>query len=928
MRVCVAGLLVSLALLSAGPVSTRNPIPNKPAASSVGPVLKSPFDRAAVRAAITQRLRPRMRGRSLGPTLPTGEFLIDSVPALGPSPYSQDLPSASFDGTNYFVVWQDSRDNRIRGTRVNAAGQVVDSSGIAVSPEFVTAYGPSVAFDGTNYLVAWHTISMSYDTLYVFCARVTPGGTVLDPGGILVNGSPYPMSEYNQVAIARQDTVCLLAWEDYRADPYYSDIYAARVNRAGDVLDPAGIRVSRSDSSEVKPAVAALGGVFLVAWEDRRLEFDASIYAARISLAGVVLDTSGIVVSADSNAQGSPGASADGANFLVTWDDDRDFPYTDIYCARVSTAGAVLDPAGIPVSTALYRQRHPAAAFDGTNYVLIWDDSRIGRAAVYAARVTPDGTVLDPDGFVVALPVGFFSAEAFPRLASGSGNLLAVWMDGRDTISYIPQAFAARISRAGVVIDTNGIALGGSVNEQVYASAGSDGTNYLVVWADHRSSAGIYGARIGPNGERLAPGAFAICTTAVQPFLPTVTFDGTNYLVAWCQLGDGYFDIYATRVAPDATVLDPNGIAVCTAYNDQVMPVAASCGGNSMIAWSDYRSEMWPAVYAARIAPDGAVLDPDGFSLYADTMPRAYPSITSGGGNYQLAWADGRVSVEEADLYGARVAPDGTILDTGGFVINDQPGWQLYSAAATSDNQHCVAWISTTPGGNDYSIGAARVAFNGKVLDSAGIQVTGPVGSLNLVSLPAAAFDGSRYVIAWLDTAHAPEGDIYGASVTTWGTVGDTFPVVTQAGLQAYPALAASGNHRLLAAYTGWADTVNGHSFGVFRTWGKLGPFGGVAEPGARDATMTTALAIEPNPVRSRATVSYSVRTDARVDLAVCDVTGRRVRTLVSGRQRAGEYQALWDARDDAQRRLPEGVYFVQLKSPERSLSRKVIVTR
>jgi hypothetical protein len=867
-----------------------------------------------------------MRGRSLGPTLPVGEFLIDTVPAFGPSQYSQDLPAVAFDGTNYLAVWQDYRDGRIWGTRVNAAGQVLDSVGIAVSPEFVTAYGPSVAFDGTNYLVTWHTISMAYDTLYVYCARVTPGGAVLDPDGILVNGSHYP-GEFNQVAIARQDTLCLLAWEDDRADPYYSDIYAARVNRAGDVLDPAGIRVSHSDSSEVKPTVAAMGGVFLVAWEDRRKMDDAGIYAARVALSGAVLDTAGIEVAVVPNSQGSPSAAADGTNFLVAWDDERTEAYVaDVYCARISPAGIVLDPAGIPVDTAWGNQRHPSVAFDDTDYVLVWDDDRDWTPAVYGARVTPGGTVLDPQGFVVSNPPGT-SIYTFPKLASGAGNLLAAWADWRDTINYISQAYAARISRAGVVIDTNGIALGGGVNEQVYASAGSDGLNYLVVWADNRSPAGIYGGRIGPNGERLAPGAFAICTTAVQPILPTVTFDGTNYLVAWCQLGDGYFDVYATRVASDATVLDPNGIAVCSAYNDQVFPVAASSGGNSMIAWSDYRGETWPAVYAARIAPDGTVLDPDGFPLYTDTMPRAYPSITFGGGNYLVAWADGRVSTEDADLYGARVAPGGTILDTGSFVINNQPGWQMFSAAATGDSQYCVAWMYSASG-YDYSISAARIALNGKVLDSAGISVTEPVGSLNLVCPPAAAFDGARYVIAWLDTAHSIEGDIYGASVTTWGAVGDTFPIVTQPGLQAYPALAAAGNHRLLAAYTGWADTVSGHRFGVYRTWGKLGPFGGVAEPGARAATLTTALAVEPNPVRSRATVNYSVTTDAQVDLAVCDVTGRRVRTLVSGRQRAGEYRVTWDARDDAQRRLAEGVYFVRLKSPGLTLSRKLVLTR
>jgi hypothetical protein len=66
----------------------------------------------------------------------------------------------------------------------------------------------------------------------------------------------------------------------------------------------------------------------------------------------------------------------DGTNCLVAWAEGTESG--DIYCARVATDGTVLDTAGIPVSTAAGEQRAPAIAFDGVNFLIIWQDKRNG----------------------------------------------------------------------------------------------------------------------------------------------------------------------------------------------------------------------------------------------------------------------------------------------------------------------------------------------------------------------------------------------------------------------------------------------------------------------------------------------------------------------------------------------------------------------
>jgi large repetitive protein len=68
----------------------------------------------------------------------------------------------------------------------------------------------------------------------------------------------------------------------------------------------------------------------------------------------------------------------------------------------VSQAGVVLDPNGIPISTAVHEQQAPQVSFGGTNYFVAWQDSWSGEDDVYGARVSPGGTVLDPAGIPIS----------------------------------------------------------------------------------------------------------------------------------------------------------------------------------------------------------------------------------------------------------------------------------------------------------------------------------------------------------------------------------------------------------------------------------------------------------------------------------------------------------------------------------------------
>jgi hypothetical protein len=77
------------------------------------------------------------------------------------------------------------------------------------------------------------------------------------------------------------------------------------------------------------------------------------------------------VICSERGVQYGPSIGFDGTNFLVTWTDGRD-SLEQIYASRVTPSGTVLDPGGFPVKQENDEQVSSDVAFDGTNYLVVW----------------------------------------------------------------------------------------------------------------------------------------------------------------------------------------------------------------------------------------------------------------------------------------------------------------------------------------------------------------------------------------------------------------------------------------------------------------------------------------------------------------------------------------------------------------------------
>jgi len=70
-----------------------------------------------------------------------------------------------------------------------------------------------------------------------------------------------------------------------------------------------------------------------------------------------------------------------------------------------------------------------------------------------------------------------------------------------------------------------------------------------------------------------------------------------------------------------------------------------------------------------------------------------------------------------------------------------------------------------------------------------------------------------------------------------------------------------------------------------------------------------------PNPFAASTTLRWDLAQPGAVRLVVCDLLGRRVRTLLEGQHPAGTLATTWDGRDEQGRALPDGVYFGRLEA-------------
>jgi hypothetical protein len=311
---------------------------------------------------------------------------------------------------------------------------------------------------------------------------------------------------------------------------------------------------------------------------------------------------------------------------------------------------------------------HAAAAFDGTNYLVVTTLS----GSLSGQRVSASGVVLDA---APGLPIA--ASGTLPAIAYGGGTYLLAYIKG----GAQKDLFGVLVNPSGAVGSEFVIHTGSAGDVQSAPSVAFDGANFLVAWERAGSlsgpgSADILGARVASDGT-LVGGTFPISTAAEAQSYPQVACDGTNCLAIWIDRRDypgqsynfspGPGDVYGARISNANAVLDTTGIAVATGVTANAgYPGLAFNGAEYVVAWSRGAYVNNPGgptgIYAARVRTDGSAnlggaINGVALSGEPESSSRLfYVALASGGTWTLVTWLNNR------EMAGTTKSVDGALL--------------------------------------------------------------------------------------------------------------------------------------------------------------------------------------------------------------------------------------------------------------------------
>lgn len=352
-------------------------------------------------------------------------------------------------------------------------------------------------------------------------------------------------------------------------------------------------------------------------------------------------------------------------------------------------------------------------------------------------------------------------------------------------------------------------------NQQDMQMVSDNSGGAILTWTDTRNgeTKDIYAQRIDANGNLLwnADG-IAICTAANEQLTPKIISDAVNgAIITWEDRrisNDG--DIYAQRINGNGLVQwTINGVTVCNATGSQSTPQITVDGYNgAIIAWTDGRNGNPDAnIYTQRINLVGNMqFTNNGFAVCTAAYFQGSPQLVPDGNNgVIITWNDSRGNDGFADIYAQRISSTGFAYwsNNGVLICNANNNQYDSKIVADSTGGAIICWLDNRNG--NANIYAQKISATGlNQWATNGVSVcSAPFlqGFQQIISDNT----GGAY-ITWEDRRFGFGSDIYAQRINTTGLplwTTDGIEVCTSSPVQKEPQLCLNNSGNLLIT---WQD--------------------------------------------------------------------------------------------------------------------------
>jgi hypothetical protein len=664
-----------------------------------------------------------------------------------------------------------------------------------------------------------------------------------------------------------------------------------------------------------------------------------------------------------------------GANVHVVWHDNRD-GNTEIYYKRSTDNGTTWEMDTRITDNVAWSERPSVAVCDSIIHV-VWYDGRLGPPRIFYKRSLDYGTTWGSDiSLTPSVGVAYH-----PSVAIADSIVHVVWTD----MSAGPQIYYTRSLDNGTTWEAERIITPSAppAGKNLASVAVSDSIVH-VTWMDMRADPRIYYTRSLDNGTTWELDRSITSTTS--QFASVAVSDSIVHVVyADFRFGPDVPKIYYIRSLDDGTTWGAETMLADDSAS--WYPSVAVSGSCVHAVWPDNRNGDPSEIYYRRSVDNGTSWDAD-IRLTDNVSESREPSVAVCGSHVHVVWHDNRdgnweIYYKRNPTGNPTGAPE--ILSVTD-IPNDQGRWVRVTWAASMLDQPGSVNPITQYGVwrriDEYDMRLSHQERNSifvtGIEDSLeGWDAVGTVPAIqdslyNFVSPTLADSNASGiYYSVFLITAHTQDPFVWFASEPDSGYSIDNIPPETPYDLTGevigsdvlltwqiqlnYPDFShfavyrdtASGftpgevNRIGTCVVSSYTDTsvVTGTYYYVVSALDVNGNEGGysnevevivtgIEEIGAGVPAVCALSQSHPNPFKTETAIHYQLSQPGAVTIAIYNVSGQRMKTLINDNMDAGYHVVHWDGRSQDGQRVGNGVYFCQMVSGEYTSVRKILLTR